>query len=453
MTNRGGRRDGAGRKRIERTPAEQRQYEEERRRMKKLSQQKSRQKQKHSWLRPPSESSTVRAVPQPVEHTIEVVDSAVERPIDQPAAATIEEQHPPITSNESVPDSPQFIPRVDDPMMPAFDGQVPLACNAAEIDLAVDADIDAQCEQFELEFNNLEENSVVWNYVKSKTADIAAGGYNDQVKAGNSWIMPPDPVITLRAALMDGKNPSPDVFYYPRIYIFEPHVMYPGIKVACPLCNKESKPKGWAHSPRRIVDMDDCFFLQSRRYECTSESCKHHFTAASSTECMQAFPRFIQLCFPALLSKRSGVSVSLLSLISKSVDHGIGPTALAAMVKENHTLRHTVFETQYYNIIQTYLTGQQLYVYSFRQKLKDDSSVVPKFSSFAEKTGYSGFTPSAPYLMSVFLRDTERKRAYFDLEVQRRSGKVYSFDHSFKVTKHIHKVNGTKTFEGLHTGG
>jgi hypothetical protein len=63
----------------------------------------------------------------------------------------------------------------------------------------------------------------------------------------------------------------------------------------------------------------------------------------------------------------------------------------------------------------------------------------------------------------MFVNDVARRRDYFDIEIMRRDGSIYSIDHSFKVicatlgtnlyklSKHISQINGQKIFEGLFT--
>ncbi|KAI3643514.1 hypothetical protein MP228_013069 [Amoeboaphelidium protococcarum] len=69
------------------------------------------------------------------------------------------------------------------------------------------------------------------------------------------------------------------------------------------------------------------------------------------------------------------------------------------------------------------------------------SKVLSFLRTLAQLQWFSGFTPSDNYLLSVFLKDYQRKKYYYDLEVQIRGGKVLSVDHSYKWTKHLMQVD------------
>jgi hypothetical protein len=60
------------------------------------------------------------------------------------------------------------------------------------------------------------------------------------VRSGNSWILPPNPIVKVRQLLMRGKS-DPTAFFYPRVYVFFPHITYPGLIVACP--NRDENKK------------------------------------------------------------------------------------------------------------------------------------------------------------------------------------------------------------------
>jgi len=55
-------------------------------------------------------------------------------------------------------------------------------------------------------------------------------------------------------------------------------------------------------------------------------------------------------------------------------------------------------------------------------------------------------------LKKILIKETQRKKAYYNLEVQRRNGKFIAIDHSFKVTKHMQHFGESKVFEGLFSG-
>jgi hypothetical protein len=51
----------------------------------------------------------------------------------------------------------------------------------------------------------------------------------------------------------------------------------------------------------------------------------------------------------------------------------------------------------------------------------------------------------------MICRFVSAKESYYCLQIQRRGGTILKADHSHKIAKHLHQINGVKTFEGLHT--
>lgn len=192
---------------------------------------------------------------------------------------------------------------------------------------------------------------------------------------------------------------------------------------------------------------------------------------ATSPEFLASLPSWIVYKFPALLTKRSGVSKEIVRLLNSSTDSGMGPKAVKEAILEQHTIRHAELQIRYYSVIESFLSFDFGH---YREKpkrlvasLKARPDQIPCFSEFDDQKGFSGYVPSANYLKHVLNIDIERKRQYMDLEVQRRGGRVISVDHSFKVCfscysfnsstdraqviKHICKVNGQPLFSGLFT--
>ncbi|KAI3630079.1 hypothetical protein MIR68_011514 [Amoeboaphelidium protococcarum] len=249
-------------------------------------------------------------------------------------------------------------------------------------------------------------------------------------------------------SINDGLQVKPNDFYYPRVFVFVPDVMFPHLKIPCPnpSCQSGSVvPKGFPDYLRRIVDLEDCYYIATCRYQC--KDCNTHFVPTSA-DVLRQFPLEVQFAFPCLLSKRSGIDLKIVKMLNIFIDQSMGPQAVADYLKELHSLKHQELEAQYYSALNTLKA-----VYASQTRLfasKIDSSAV-QFSKFADPNGYSGFTSSGNYLLSVFLKDYQRKKSYYDLEVQRRGGKVFSVDHSFKWTKHLMQVNGQQLFQGLHS--
>ncbi|KAI3649998.1 hypothetical protein MP228_005630 [Amoeboaphelidium protococcarum] len=310
--------------------------------------------------------------------------------------------------------------------------------------------VDDLSEDFEDDLPQPKAGSVVAEYLASVFTKVKDRNSNvmKAVRGGNFWIEPPNPLVALTKSINNGLQVNPNDFYYPRVFVFVPDAMFPHLKIPCPnpSCSSASVvPKGFPEYMRRIVDVEDCYYIATCRYQC--KDCNTHFVPTSA-DVLRQFPLEVQFAFPCLLSKRSGIDLKIVKMLNIFIDQSMGPQAVADYLKELHSLKHQELEVQYYSTLNTLKA-----VYASQTRLfasKIDSSAV-QFSKFADPNGYSGFTPSGNYLLSVFLKDYQRKKSYYDLEVQRRGGKVLSVDHSFKWTRHLMQVNGQQLFEGLHS--
>lgn len=212
------------------------------------------------------------------------------------------------------------------------------------------------------------------------------------------------------------------------------------LEILCSRCKSAASPKGWVHEARFIYGFHDNYWIYSRRHFCSQ--CNYHFVA-SSPECLELLPKFVQDKFPAVLSKRAGMDKRMLQLMESLSDTPVGPTYIQKMVTKFHTLSYDKKKRNYYAI--------GAYVF---QKWRSDGKNPPNvtlFGKFQDPSAYGGRIASQQYIMKMLNREVERKRSYFDYEVQRRGIKIASIDHSYKVSKHLGQLNGIKLFEGLFT--
>jgi hypothetical protein len=254
------------------------------------------------------------------------------------------------------------------------------------------------------------------------------------------WINQGDPTQDHVNQMMGGTDPDPTKFYLKRLFMWDPQECFKGIQILCPKCGLVSNRKGWMDEPRLIYGMDSNYWLLSRRHFCSK--CELHFVV-SNPDVLIHLPKFVQESFPAILSKKAGIDKRLMGWVESLGDTAVGPEAVRNMIREFHTLKYDVLKRNYYE-------G----VWWCKERLKDSTLQiinVPLFTEFSSKTSYFGKCPSSNYIMKMLNQELNRKRNYFDYEVQRRGVSVASIDHSYKVTKHLAQLNGEKTFEGLFT--
>jgi hypothetical protein len=73
-----------------------------------------------------------------------------------------------------------------------------------------------------------------------------------------------------------------------------------------------------SHPARRIVDHEDCFFIIGRSWTCTAnKGCSEFRGTAFDVRCK--LPLAAQYAFPAVLTHRSGMSISVLQRLRASI--------------------------------------------------------------------------------------------------------------------------------------
>lgn len=243
------------------------------------------------------------------------------------------------------------------------------------------------------------------------------GPFYQQLCDGNPWILPSNPDRELYRHLVEKKTQLEaieiDRFYYnPRVFVFAPDLLYPMIKHSLP-CKHDGcggmpfiidktiyicligslKPSGWSDRYRRVVDANDNFFIIARRYTCP----KGHHIQATTEEVLRQLPLEVQIFFPAILSKRSGLSKEVVESMHEAIDASVGPSLLAQRIKEAHCLRHTKMMTRYYATLRTILEYQDKaadFLLNKNRRLRENTSRIPLFSEFNNCSKYCGFTPS-----------------------------------------------------------
>jgi hypothetical protein len=257
------------------------------------------------------------------------------------------------------------------------------------------------------------------------------------------WVVPDDPESHLIKTMeRNGLIMNPKSFYAKPLFVWNPAVQFQNLEILCPRCYGGTSPKGWVSDARLIYGLQENYWLHSRRYICNTENCRYHFVA-SSPDCLALLPKFVQDKFPAVLSKRAGMDKTVLQLVESLSDTPVGPTYVQKMLTEFHTLQYDRKKRNYFAIA--------AYI---REKWESQGKIlvnVNLFGKFNDPAAYGGRVPSQQYIMKMLNREIDRKRSYFDYEVQRRGLKVASIDHSYKVSKHLGQLNGMKLFEGLFT--
>ena len=164
------------------------------------------------------------------------------------------------------------------------------------------------------------------------------------------WVYPSEATILLHNHHFD-----PTILYHPQVFLWLPHFFIK--KLHCPSCKHSVLEKNSALFPRRIVDVDHCFYIVSWAYYCQN-GCKSYFHGWSQS-LIKSLPAWLQLTFPAVLSYRSGLSHNVVSQLRVGNQHKMGPTGSHSLLLEMHTLHFNRLQAQYLEAVFKQICGHQ----------------------------------------------------------------------------------------------
>lgn len=225
---------------------------------------------------------------------------------------------------------------------------------------------------------------------------------------------------------------EPVVFHHPKFFVWLPHYLL-GDRIPCPQCIADGRrsSKGRAvylqkqefiESTRWVVDINCNVYLIGYRYQCGVDGCRHSYRSWSP-EILDILPAAVSAKFPFLLTRRSGISKQLASLLQASIQGGMGADAVTQMIQSFHYEKFDELHAQYLQLVLDRFKACPSHFW-----VKKES-----FDTFSDLNGYAGFVPSAPYLARFYdmlvERDSPELRQYITLLPAR----TLAIDHSFKV--------------------
>lgn len=178
----------------------------------------------------------------------------------------------------------------------------------------------------------------------------------------------------------------------------------------------------------------------TKRYICSAH-CNAPSYSGLSPQIIQSLPLRFQADFPAILTHKSGISKNLAKLMRPLFQHGIGPHRFSKVLRIANTERYDEIQLQYYVALDEARTNGQSYFIP----------INTEFSKFGDKTKYNGYNPTSNYISYVYSSIVKEIRPFMDQLMSFLDGIILKGDHSFKVIKHMSKVNGVSTFSCLYT--
>ncbi|KAF8174195.1 hypothetical protein K438DRAFT_2050037 [Mycena galopus ATCC 62051] len=234
--------------------------------------------------------------------------------------------------------------------------------------------------------------------------------------------------------------------FCPAFFLWDPAALVPG-GIPCPNCRHRLHRHGHVPRPRRCVDLDRTFWMMRYRYLCPNcvnpVSNKRTVTFRSWDSCIfGVLPRRLAVRFPAMLTHQSAILENLFMFMRSCFQSGMGAKQFSDALRVRHL--------EYYDTLQL----------SYLWKIAEAQGLArwrdqkfPTFKAFDDTSsdGYHGFIPSSQWLRDLFDTFMDCRGPCLDQAMSMLSGYINGIDHSFKLAKHIAKVNGEQIFVALLT--
>ncbi|KAJ3508637.1 hypothetical protein NMY22_g16549 [Coprinellus aureogranulatus] len=258
------------------------------------------------------------------------------------------------------------------------------------------------------------------------------------------WLHPPDPCFALSK-----HNFNVTALMRPRIFLWLPHFF---VEVVCPRCSGKLEKNG-PTPPRRIIDIEDHFYIISWQYYCR-DGCRSYFSGWSQL-LLDSIARYMPLSFPAVLSRKGGVSNQVATLLRVGNQHKMGPAGIRKLLIELHTLRYNRIFLQYQEAALELVMNQETEPDGSEQTTIHAymATHLAGFGHFSARQGYGGFVPSEYYLTGILNRAIERDEedANQHTALLGRCDKI-AIDDSYKIVGHLAKSHNISAFTALFTG-
>jgi len=230
------------------------------------------------------------------------------------------------------------------------------------------------------------------------------------------WVPQKSPI--LRSPL--SSSITPEEFFNPHFFIWDFLPLIPSMccpKVGCQgvLCRR-----GYRERPRRVVDMNDCYWLMGARYSC--QTCRSSFSSWDSSLLEKLAKNHPDLAaeFPAYLTHRSGIDKRLFIFMSTCFSSGMGPKQFSDALRVQHKERFDFLHLQY---LQAIYNGGSFH--------KWQNLTFRPFGTF--NGAYCGFVPSASWLRDLWDDRIEAQSPEIEQYTSMLPLRILGMDHSHQV--------------------
>ncbi|KAJ7220545.1 hypothetical protein GGX14DRAFT_559337 [Mycena pura] len=276
--------------------------------------------------------------------------------------------------------------------------------------------------------------------------DLAAVGLSRHYKNGSFWIRGK----ALRFLLGNKLNLKPEDTFTCDFFLWDPlSILTTSFRLPCPNpdCHGHHLTReGVVDRPRRVVDLDCCFYLIGYSYGCRGAGgCGKRFRSWDQ-RILDRLPPDITAEFPAHLTWRSGLSTRAFGVVRSCFQHGMGSAEVSDLFRMQHLHRYDEMRLQY---LRRKFTQMEL-TSSGNTVNTEEYEVYPPFQDRSPR-GFHGFTPSGQWLRDIYDKFIEFHRDVLNQHTAMLPGRICAIDHSHKLAKHVFKVNGVPIFTALLT--
>jgi hypothetical protein len=231
---------------------------------------------------------------------------------------------------------------------------------------------------------------------------------------------------TIHSTLSKCVYPTPELLYarLRRWFLWDPAVYG---DVPCPLCKNTLIGHGNIPSPRRIIDIDSTIMAIGYRYRCTH--CKNAKSGLKTVTFQSWDPRILAVLppllaaeFPAILSRRNGITRTLFRNMRAAFLGGMGAKQFADGVRSQHLERYDEAHLQYLQ-----------YLASREQLDKFCGLKHRRISTFADFEGFHGTVPSAAWFKTLYDRFIAQHRNEILKHTSMLTLTIGALDHSHKA--------------------
>lgn len=246
------------------------------------------------------------------------------------------------------------------------------------------------------------------------------------------WVPRPSPFFMLSET---NPQPSPHQLYQHRYFYWDPQYLLPRRVLPCPGCQKPLTRHGKVERPRRVIGLEEAYYLMGVRYKCSNcrpparngkpqpQSTTFH---SWDSRILDSLPVRLSSMFPAYLTSRSGLDKTAFRVLRATLGNGMGTKPFSDMLSNLHHRRHDENHLIYNEAIHAGPGGRGMGMWA-------PNTVFPPFRDFSDKKGYFGFIPSSGWLRDLYDGFIEHHRPLFDQHTSMLPMTVGALDHSHKV--------------------